>query len=461
VLAITCLSACGGGGGGSSLPASAAQTVPGSGVVAVPIAGATSTAAVPLAGAATASPKAGTTAVPAVTGSGSTPSPAVSGATATASPIHTVAPTAAPAIAVPTAAPTIAAVSLGSSSCGAVPALTNGVEYGAGWAPYSCQSSPWNVHVSSNPTYATYSSAQIAAEFSAGETQPVREQEAGAFDYGHPIYYAQASDPVVNVVCQSYCNRADSGGYPATIHVPAKARPAGGSDAHMSVIQPDGTEIDMWGTKQPSANWSTGNTVSAAAVANCGSFVSGSGFMADGPGATAGGGCLAGGLLRASELLAGSIDHALFLIAQCANGWQYPAYPNASTDGCTGGSGPPLGGRLWYDVPDATTNATPGLQSWEKAILNALHDYGGYLEDDMGGGSAVSGIAFLAESGESSYAFGLPDPFAALTSQGWSGINVAGALALRYIGADPWQPAGVNFAAHLHWLDPCSAHASC
>ena len=347
------------------------------------------------------------------------------------------------------------------AGCAGAPALGNGVEYAAGWAPYSCTTSPWNLHVSSSPRYATNSSAVIATEFGSGNTQPVRSEEAGPYDYGHPVYYASASDPLVNLHCTAYCNTADNGGLPASMHIPAQARPAGGSDAHMAVIQPDGTEIDLWATNSPSSNWTSGATVTAQAIANCGNFVTGSGFTPTGPAATAGGACLGAGLLRANELASGSIGHALFLIAQCAVGWQYPAFPNASTNGCTSGGGPPLGGRLWYDVPDATTAANTNLKPWEKAILNALHDYGGYLEDDVSGGASVSGIAFLAESGEAPWAFGQTDPFSSLVSQGWSTIPVGGALDMRYLGASPWQPGNVNFAAHLHWLDPCSAHATC
>lgn len=373
------------------------------------------------------------------------------------SPAPATAGTTAPVIAT-TSAPVTASAAGG---CASEPSLQNGVAYAAGWAPYGCTSSPWNVPVSANPTYASYSSAVIASEFGAGNSQPVRDEEAGPDDYGHPVYYASASDPVVNLRCTAYCNTVDNGGYPATAHIPAQARPAGGTDAHMAVIQPDGTEIDMWATSQPSGNWTNGSTVTAQAIANCGNFVTGSGFTPTGPAATAGGACVAAGLLRATELLAGHIDHALFLISQCAIGWQYPAFPNASTDNCTAGQGPPLGGRLWYDVPDATTNANANLKPWEKAILNALHDFGGYLEDDVAGGAGVSGIGFLAESGEAAAAFGLTDPFSALTAQGWTAISIAGAQQLRYIGADPWQPSGVNFAAHMHWLNPCSAHATC
>jgi hypothetical protein len=301
----------------------------------------------------------------------------------------------------------------------------------------------------------------ISIEFGAGNTQPVRDEEAGPYDYGHPVYYSSASDPLVNMHCTSYCNHTDNGGYPTTAHIPALARPAGGSDAHMAVIQPDGTELDMWATTSPNGNWTNGATLTAQAIANCGNFLGGSGFVPAGPAATAGGACLAAGLLRANELAAGSIDHALFLIAQCAVGWQYPAFPGASTNACTSGTGPALGARLWYDVADATTNANGALKPWEKAILNALHDYGGYLEDNVSGGANVSGILFLAESGMASSVFGQPDPFAALVAQGWSGITIPGASQTRWVGADPWQPSSVSFAAHLHWLDPCSARGSC
>lgn len=388
-------------------------------------------------------------------GTGGT-SPGTSTGGAVPAPV-TSAPSPNPAVVIPGAA--IAATFAGA--CGSVPAFQNGVEYAATWAPYNCSTSPWNQHVSAAPTYTANSAAVIATEFGGGNTQPVRDEEAGPYDYGHPIYYATANDPVVNLHCTSYCNSSDNGGLPANLHIPAAARPAGGTDAHMAVVQPDGTEIDLWATSRPNGNWTTGSTVSAIGVANCGSFSNGSGFAASGPAATAGGACLGAGQLRANELAAGTINHALFLITQCAVGSQFPAFANAGTDTCTSGQGPALGGRLWYDVPDATTNANSGLKPWEKAILNALHDYGGYLEDDVSGGSSVSGIGFLAESGAAEVAFGLPDPFAALIAQGWNAATLSGALQTRYIGTDRWQPSGVDFAGHMHWLNACSAHATC
>lgn len=317
--------------------------------------------------------------------------------------------------------------------------------------PYG-PTSPWNRPISANPTIASYSAAVIAGQFRSGNTQPVRNQEAGVWDYGHPVFFAAAADPVVKLVCNQFC----SPGYPTSARIPPKARPAGGSDAHMAVVQPDGTEIDFWALYGlPGHDWQAGDTATAGNVSACGSYASGSGF-ATVIGATAGEACLGAGIITAGDLLAGRIDHALFLVLQCAIGTQYPTPSSASTDPCTGGVGPPLGGRLWYDQVAPTS-----LKPWEQAILNALHTYGGYLMDDIGGGAGVSGVAFMAVSGEQTYAFGLPNPFAGLSAQGWASISVPGALELRWLGSDPWNPAAAGFAQHMRWLDACSARNTC
>ena len=343
----------------------------------------------------------------------------------------------------PTAAPT--------STPTATPTTPAGVPYGP--------TSPWNRKISANPTIASYSAAVIAQQFGSSNTQPVRNQEAGIWDYGHPVYQAVATDPLVKLVCNQYC----SPGYPTTALIPAKARPAGGSDAHMAVIQPDGTEIDMWALYGvPGRDWQTGDTATAGNVVNCGSYKTGTG-MATAIGSTAGEACAAAGIITGTDILAGVINHALFIALQCAVGTQYPTPPSAVTDQCTSGVGPALGGRLWYDVPDATTNASTALKPWEKVVLVALHDYGAYLMDDVAGGPSVSGMLFLAQSGEQTWAYGQPNPFAGLTAapNGWQTLTISGSFEPRLVGADPWTPAGVNFAAHMHWLAPCSAQGTC
>ena len=243
-----------------------------------------------------------------------------------------------------------------------------------------------------------------------------------------------------------------------------------------------GTEIDMWATygtpgsngawnaihDQQTRDWQTGDTIIAGAIASCGSFTAGSGWMSNGSGATASGACLEGGLLRANELAAGSINHALSIILDCGNGpTVYPDNVGLSNPDsvCRSGVGVPLGGHLWYDVPDATTNANSGLHPWEKAVLNALHDYGGYAIDTVSGGDYNRGLQFLAESVEPWRDYGNANPFAALAAQGWFPLTIPNAIGTasgtRWVGADPWNPSGVNFAAHMHWLAPCSAQGTC
>jgi hypothetical protein len=342
--------------------------------------------------------------------------------------------------------------------------LQNGLEYAASFRPYGA-TSVWNRRVSDHPAIAPFSEAVVSHQFPSGKNDgPFRSVEAGKWDYGHPIFYASPSDPLVHTRCNQYC-----GTFPAQIRIPAKARPAGGSDAHFDIIQPDGTEISMWATYgTPGRDWQTGDTVTAGNISNCGSFFTGPGTIFEGAGPTAGGACLRAGQITAAELLAGHIDHALFAIGACAQGRQYPAPPEANTHACTSGIGPPLGGREWYDVPCETTQANSSLQPWEKAILCALHDYGAYMEDtnDRGRPYFVGIGVYGTESIEQAFDYGQPDPFAALASQGWTSLTIPdvdkhGTARQRWVGADVWNPPGVDFPRHIHWLAPCSAQGTC
>jgi hypothetical protein len=350
-----------------------------------------------------------------------------------------------------------------AATAGGPDGLQNGREYSASFRPYGA-SSVWNRRVSSHPQIAPFSAAVVEHQFPTGKNdRPFRSNEPGVYDYGHPIFYASGSDPLVNTRCNQYC-----GTFPARIRIPPKARPAGGTDAHLEVIQPDGTDISMWATYgTPGRDWQTGDTVTAGNISDCGSFFSGPGTMPVGPAPTAGGACLRAGEITAAELLAGHINHALFAAGQCGNGWQYPAVPDASTHPCTSGVGPPLGAREWYDVPCSATDENTNLRPWEKAILCALHDYGAYMEDSGGGGAYFTGVGVDGtESSEPAFDYGQPDPFAALASQGWYSITIPnadkrGTARARWVGADVWMPKGVDFPHHIHWLAPCSARGSC
>jgi hypothetical protein len=365
--------------------------------------------------------------------------------------------------------------------------FVNGKDYSEAWAPFA-PASPWNTRVSAHPVFATTSAAVIQTEFGGRPQNPksVRANEPGQYDYNYAQFYATARDPVVVVECTDYCDTGDRGGYPHSIHIPAKLRVPGawdspggyGGDRVFSIVQPDGSVADFAYGKQATGDWGApGNTtLTVGAAAACGNVYTADGMYGLGTGTTAGGHCSNAGLIRANELVTGRINHALKIILECQGpGAVYPVAANLATDACPAGAsgGPALGARIWYDVPDATTNATTSLQPWEKAILNALHDYGGYFMDNScpkGDGSGrcavnVSGIGFMLESEEPFFDFNYPgenwNPYAALASQGWTHFTVPNTRAdqQRWVGADPWNP--VDFLHHMHWLAPCSARGSC
>ena len=385
---------------------------------------------------------------------------------------------------VPTPTPTPAP----TPSPTATPFATNGVAWPANFKPY-VGSTVWSSPAPASPNPATEydpnSAAIIAAWFpGAGNgTYAIRNQEPGQYDYTHPVYFASSTDPLVTLSPGAGAVTSGPNVPPTTLRIPAVALGAqsnsnGAGDSHLSVVQPTGVEVDIYCFNTTTTtscdlppggvtgSWTTGNTLGPAnASDSCGNFYNGVGQLpvATVGNTTAGGACEAAGNITPQELLAGQINHALFLITPCAVGVVYPAETNAGTDACSG-TGPALGARLWYDVPDATTNANSGLTLGEKAILNALHDYGGYVMDDVGGGAISGGIQFLPESEEPAYRYGLGDQWSGLAAQGWTSTTITGAPSgyPRWsLSGGAWTPSGVNFNAHMHVLNPCVTQQNC
>jgi hypothetical protein len=372
---------------------------------------------------------------------------------------------------------------LASPSPSPSPSLpVNGVAWPAAFQPYA--GSPiWSTAVHASPSYDANSTAIVDAWFpGAGNGYPVRNQEPGPYDYTHPVYFAASTDSAIKVVCSGGgCTTSGANAYATSMQIPAAARPAestsfGAGDSHLAVVQPGGGESDVycWNTTstptcdQPpggvSSNWTSGSTMQLAGGADsCGNFFSGSGQLPSTSvgNTTAGAACEGAGLLSPQQLIAGQINHALFLIANCVSGTEYPVQTYTNIASC-GGNAPKLGARLWYDVPDATTNASTALHPWEKAILDALHDYGGYVMDTYGGAIGM-GVQFVPESEEPAYRFGQGDQWSGLAAQGWTSATISGAPAgyPRWTGANPWQPSGVNLNAHLHVLNVCITEQTC
>jgi hypothetical protein len=93
------------------------------------------------------------------------------------------------------------------------------------------------------------------------------------------------------------------------------------------------------------------------------------------------------GRVRAEELTAGHIDHALFLNLPCtANAPSvYPADPVSRAFTCTSSVTSelgvhPLGTRYWLDMTAQAIDNLP-VPAWKKTFLHALAGYGGFVGD--------------------------------------------------------------------------------
>lgn len=367
-------------------------------------------------------------------------------------PVPTVAPTPKPTP-VPTAAPTpkpTAVPTVPPPSTG----FTNGTEWPATFRPYA-SNSPWNIPIPENAKKYVNSDAIVAHAYpNTGLPSYVMDtSSAGSNDYSHPIYFATNSDPLVNTSCvpPAYICAA-----PPQIRIPAKARAAGGGDHHLGVVQPDGTEIDFWGAgNPPNGDWQNGNTLKYWVGMACGNFFTGTGFKKDS--ATAGGACLAGGIIRRSELAAGQINHALFLVTNCTHPVNY-SFPSEQKSGahCTDGSpyNIPMGARLRLTLTHTQIDAL-NASSWQKTILHAMRTYGAYVMDTSEGGSRTTRLLYYGkpESPAPYIAFSVTPPMDAQAhSWGW---NYAGG---HYISPDNWV---IDLGKYVEVVDPCYAKGTC
>jgi hypothetical protein len=278
----------------------------------------------------------------------------------------------------------------------------------AAWRPFA-PSSPFNQTVARDARPRPGSARMIARMVSwGGPGTLVLGLAGGADDYGHPVYAARASDPLVTLRATAPWGRNPLNG--KRIHVPAGAVAAGGQDGHLSVIGPDGTEYDFWRVH--------GRRAAQGRL----TFGWGGAVRLDGDGlggaATAGGFAALAGIVRPGELAAGRIDHALFLTVRCTTGFVWPATKGGAA--CPRGrrDGPPMGARVQLDLSPAAIAALP-VSRVARTILTAMATYGGYVGDTGSGSFGVQ-----VQSTVSWTSRGLPDPFATLAAS--AGLKAAG-----------------------------------
>lgn len=320
----------------------------------------------------------------------------------------------------------------------------------AAWRPYAA-ASPFNRPIDEADAVHPRSAAIVRQVLSWGEPSPLLAGLADTpQDYDHPVYFARSDDPVYKLVPTRPWGRNSIAGM--RIRVPGRARAAGGTDGHLTVIQPNGMEYDLWQVRRMPPRG--GRLI----------FGWGGRLRIDGDGRRSGatasefGG--AAGIIRAVELRAGRIDHALALVVQCTgndlgfgfgvtpapprdegSAFVYPASKGATACSQSSKAAPPTGTRFRLDLGDNEILRLP-MPGWKKAILRALSRYGAYVADTGG-----AGFGFLAESGSSYTSFGRPDPMVEFARQAGVPPNDEGVHVMDLA-------SGVDWARHLRVLTP-------
>jgi hypothetical protein len=324
-------------------------------------------------------------------------------------------------IAVRVLAATTLALSLAvgwATIAGAAGTLRGWNGYGAGswpeasWRPYAV-SSPFNRTAASTAVHPR--SAQMMAKVLSWGS-PGNLFAGGAdttSDYGHPTYWAQPTDPLYTLDSIGYSPAIDG----LRIRIPGRARPAGGGDGHMTVVQPDGWEYDFW---QVQSKPTGGGTMTFSLGGR--TRIDGNGLESNATAARFGN---LAGVIRAQELAAGQINHALFVVLKCTttsttfgygtrpdtgkSAYVYPAKAGGSRcSSADNADAPPMGALLQLNMSDAQINAL-AVPTWKKTILRALARYGGYVGDTGG-----PGLGLQFESGSTYTSFGFADPLLSL-----------------------------------------------
>ena len=300
---------------------------------------------------------------------------------------------------------------MSSTAASALPKITQPARSGpcpSANGPAACKrpfsrSSPFNTRVPAHPKLVSNSAQIVHRIVRQGPPAAYYAGSAGTpNDWSHPVYFATASDPRYRIDQTGWVNRDIEG---QRIHVPPRAKPAGGPDHTFTVVQPNGWEYNFYRARAP-----TRSTRTLSARFGKREWWAGDGLGTSRPpyrgGITAAGFSNEAGVIRLRELKAGAINHALFMEV---NGWHGRVWPAAKLRGTTGrvasASAPALGQHFWLHMSGADIRGL-AVPRWQKVILHAMAKYGMYVGDY---GSAPWALQF--ESGDNYTSFGYPDPW--------------------------------------------------
>lgn len=266
---------------------------------------------------------------------------------------------------------------------------------------------------------------------------PAADRVGDLYDFGVPIVVAGAGTPRHRLVITE--GGTDGWGNndlaDHLVPIPVDAVPANGSDGKLVVIDPASNSVyDLWQLQRADSGWS----VSWGGVYALDGTGSSENPAYQGPHAvewprpltrgTGSGISSLAGVVRASEVAAGVIDHALVFSTDRACG---PAqtgdfrWPATSTDGwvADGSLCIPQGARVQLD-PTIDLEAIVGITAGELAVGRALQQYGAYAIDNGG-----ARMAFIFEvptgDGDDVYrAAGLDGDYAGLDSLPWDHLRL-------------------------------------
>jgi hypothetical protein len=266
------------------------------------------------------------------------------------------------------------------------------------WRPFG-DKSPFNKRIPADPKIRPRSDALVARLLARGSGPGNLDAGAPASeDYNHPVVYSRPTDPEYTIHCIRYaCDDLEG----KRVRIPVGARPAGGGDGHLAVVdQSSGYEYDFWQARRPSGSGGRLD-VASGGVARVDGRGSGLSLDLDDDGrvgeATAARFALLAGVVRAEELAAGKIEHALFITVPC--GAREPSFvPPAGKGGtpCPDNDDRiPMGARLRLNMTRAQVDALR-VAPWQKTILHALRTYGAYMGDT--GGPSSFGVMLESEA---------------------------------------------------------------
>jgi hypothetical protein len=245
------------------------------------------------------------------------------------------------------------------------------------WRPYG-PSAPFNVPIPASPRLAPRSKSTV--RFMRRLHWAFENDGSGNFvfeaDGSRPVYWPRKSDPLVRVAC-SGAFLCQSG---MEVRIPAGAQPQAGSDGHMTVVdQEHGLEYDFWQATAPAhgeMKVSAGNSIAIGPG-------TGTGLNGYAEAARLG---LLGGLIRAPEMAAGRIEHALAITVDCVgyeDVWPSPATRHGSPL-CRNKRNPPhFASLLQLNMSEAQIAAT-GAPRWQQTVMQAMAQYGMYVVDTNG-----------------------------------------------------------------------------